>query len=83
MELAQVEKHFDALDLATMKPGGVDHFTAAEVKADPGTVVTKVCSIYQKVKPFLSLAANLFFVPKKWRESLTSYMALMDTICPS
>ena len=83
MKLEQVEAHFDALDLKTMAPGGALHFTAADVKSQPADVLTKVCGIYQKVRPFVALASDLFFVPKKWRDALKSYMALMDQICPA
>lgn len=82
MKSAQVEAHFDALDLKDMKAGGVDHFTAADVKAKPQEVLGKVCSIYRKVRPFLELASDLFFVPKKWRTALDNYLILMDQICP-
>lgn len=83
MKSAQVEEHFNAIDLSSMKAGGADHFTAADVKAKPAEVIGKVCSIYQKVRPFLELASDLFFVPKKWRAALDSYILLMDQICPS
>jgi hypothetical protein len=83
MKLEAAEAHFDALDLKSMAPGGADYFTAADVKVKPADVLTKVCSIYQKVRPFLSLAGELFFVPKKWRDALKTYMALMDQVCPS
>jgi hypothetical protein len=82
MKLIEVEEHFDALDLKTMAPGGALHFTAADVKAKPADVITKVCGVYQKVRPFLSLASELFLIPAKWRAALKSYMALMDQVCP-
>lgn len=82
MKPEQVEQHFDALDLKTMAPGGVNHFTAADVKSTPVEVLGKVCNIYQAIRPFLTLASNLFFVPKKWRTAINSYMALMDQVCP-
>jgi len=83
MKLQQVEEHFEKLDLSDMAPGGTNHFTAADVQAKPIEVIGKVCGIYQKVRPFLSLASELFLIPKKWRDALKSYMALMDQICPS
>lgn len=82
MKTVKVEEHFDALDLSSMKAGGADHFTTADVKAKPLEVLGKVCSIYKKVRPFLELASDLFFVPKKWRDALDNYIALMDQICP-
>jgi hypothetical protein len=80
VELA--EKKMNAIDLKSMEPGGTDYFTAADVKVNPGEVLGKVCGIYQKVRPFLELVSDLFFVPKKWRDSLDKYIALMDQICP-
>lgn len=78
----QVEQHFESLDLNEMKAGGALHFSAADVKAKPAEVLGKVCGIYQKVRPFLELASNLFLIPKKWRDALKTYMGLMDTVCP-
>jgi hypothetical protein len=80
VELA--EEKLNAIDLSSMKAGGALHFTAADVKVKPVEVLTKVCGIYQKVRPFLELASDLFFVPKKWRDALDNYIALMDQICP-
>lgn len=83
MKLAQVEEHFEALDLNEMAPGGALHFSPADVTTKAGDVIGKVCGIYQKVRPFLSLASELFLVPAKWRAALKSYMALMDGLCPN
>jgi hypothetical protein len=83
MKLQQVEEHFDALDLNEMAPGGALHFSAADVKNQPAEVLTKICGIYQKIRPFIVLASELFLVPKKWRDALKSYMANMDQVCPS
>lgn len=82
MKLAQVEEHFDALDLNTMAPGGDLHFTPADVLSKPAVVISKICGIYHKVRPFLSLASELFLIPAKWRAALKSYMSLMDQVCP-
>lgn len=82
MDIQQVEQHFESLDLSVMKPGGALYFTASDVKQTPGIVLQKVCGIYKIVKPFLGVIAGLFFVPAKWRASLSGFIALMDTICP-
>ena len=82
MNMEQAEQHFEALDLSSMAPGGADHFVAADVQAKPLEVLGKVCSIYQKVRPFLVLASSFFLVPKKWKVALQGYLELMDTLCP-
>lgn len=78
----QVNEHFDNLDLSEMAPDGGLGFNAADAKANPGEVIGKICTIYHKIRPFLDLVDNLFFIPKKWREAIKSYMVLMDAVCP-
>lgn len=78
MQLEQVEQHFDALDMKALKAVSI---TPAEVKAAPGVVLQKVCTVYQKVKPFLVIIGGLFFVPRKWRDALTAFLVMLDVIC--
>lgn len=44
----------------------------------PGDAITKVGAIYQKVRPFLEALGMLFFVPKKWRSAILTFIAVMD-----
>lgn len=43
-----------------------------------GGAIAKVKNIYGKVRPFLYAVGNLFFVPKKWRTAILTYIAVMD-----
>lgn len=40
----------------------------------------KVGEIYQKVRPFLEAVGLLFFIPKKWRSAILTFMAVMDSL---
>lgn len=53
--------------------------------AQPGDALGKVGEIYQKVRPFLEAVGLLFFVPKKWRSVILTFVAVMDglTIPPN
>lgn len=46
--------------------------------AQPGDALGKVGEIYQKVRPFLEAVGLLFFVPKKWRSAILTFIAVMD-----
>jgi len=46
--------------------------------AQPGDALGKVGEIYQKVRPFLEAVGMLFFVPKKWRSAILTFIAVMD-----
>lgn len=50
--------------------------------ADPGEIIGKVCGVYKKVRPFLEVINSLFFLPKKWRAAIASFMLVMDGLCP-
>ena len=47
-----------------------------------GNVITKVCTTYQKVKPFLLLVNSLFFIPEKWKKVIRDFMGILDGVCP-
>jgi hypothetical protein len=83
MQFEQLDEHFSALDTSSMASGGADHFTAEDVQAKPLEVLGKVCTIYQKVRPFLTFASSFFLIPKKWKDVIKGYMELMDTLCPA
>lgn len=81
MDIQQTEAHFDAVDLARMQPGGDLHFTAEEVSASPATVITKICGVYQIIRPFIDWASRFFLMPKKIKTILTTFLSVMDTVC--
>jgi hypothetical protein len=77
----QLNEHADTLE----KDGMISEnelIVPEGAKASPAEVMSKVCGIYQKVRPFLELAANLFFLPKKWRTPIQSFMLVLDGLCP-
>lgn len=57
--------------------------TPEGAKATPDEIMTKVCGIYHKVRPFLELVASLWFLPKKWRTPIVSFMMVLDGLCPT
>lgn len=78
----QLNKHADTLDTDGMVS---EHslMTTEGVALAPDEVMGKICGIYKKVRPFLELAANLFFLPKKWRTPILSFMLVLDGLCPT
>lgn len=46
--------------------------------AAPGDALGKIGEIYQKVRPFLEAVGLLFFVPRKWRSTILTFIAVMD-----
>lgn len=52
-------------------------------KAGPGEVIASICKIYQKVKPFLEVYTSLFFLPKKWKTPVITFMVFLDGLCPT
>lgn len=75
--IQQLNEHADKIDNEGI--GGED--LTAEV-TDPGEIIGKVCGVYKKVRPFLEVINSLFFLPKKWRAAIASFMLVMDGLCP-
>jgi hypothetical protein len=81
MTISELNKHADTLDTNGMV--GENSFIAPDgARADPGEIIGKVCGVYQKVRPFLEVITNLFFIPKKWRSAVMSFIVVMDGLCP-
>ena len=57
------------------------HMTAANAHALTGTA-PNLCSIYLIARPILVLASQAFFLPQKWREIITVFIAAIDMLCP-
>ena len=43
---------------------------------------SKLCGIYNVVRPILVALASLPIIPQKWRLAITAFVSVMDTICP-
>ena len=76
-----VDRHVQRLDLSQYRRGGKHHFSAAAVTASPGDVLTKVCAIYRAIRPILALIVKVPLLPKKWRDAVSTFMSLMDSLC--
>lgn len=82
LSFEQVDALIRKADLAQFKPGGRRHFTASEVARAPADVIPKVCAIYRVVRPILAAILQLPLIPKKWKDSIQTFMRLMDLLCP-
>lgn len=78
----QLNAHADTLDIDGLVS---EHslVTPEGAKANPDEIMAKVCGIYRKVRPFMDLVANLWFLPKKWRTPIQSFMMILDGLCPT
>lgn len=80
MTLSEIHKYAESLDVEGMV--SEKSLLPAGAKASPDEIMGKVCGIYQKVRPFLEVITSLFFIPKKWRTAILSFMAVLDGLCP-
>ena len=79
MTFHQLNEHAEKLELEGM----AEAFIIPEgAKAGPEEILQKICGIYQKVRPFLEVVASLFFIPKKWRDAIKTFMSILDGLCP-
>jgi len=77
MTFQQLNQHADTLD-----EQGLFNEQGLAAAADDGDLMSKVCGVYKKVRPFLEVVTSLFFIPKKWKTPILTLMAVMDGICP-
>jgi hypothetical protein len=78
----EIDKHVQQADLNAFAQGGAHHFTAAAAQATPGDVLKKICAIYKVVRPILVAVSKIPLIPKKWRDAITTFVGLMDQLCP-
>jgi hypothetical protein len=78
----QIDALVAAIDLSGYQPGGKSHLTAASVRANPAAALPQICQIYKAVKPILQALANFPLIPPAWRAVITTFIGLMDTLCP-
>lgn len=76
MTLEQINAHADSLDVEGMAADLTEAKSADEI-------LGKVCEIYIKVRPFLERVANLFFLPRKWRRAIETFIGVLDGLCPT
>jgi|CXWL01.1.fsa_nt_gi hypothetical protein len=78
----EIDRHINALDLREFQADGRFHFTTTDVKAAPGDVLQKVCTIYRAIRPILLVLQGLPLIPAAWRAAIKTFTGLMDTLCP-
>jgi len=74
-----VDKLIQKADLSALKTAPR---AAAKAAVDPAAVIAQVCAAYKIIRPILLLLSNLPLIPKKWRDVITGFMKLMDSLCP-
>lgn len=82
MTLEQIEAHIDAANLGQfVKPqAAVEDKAAAAL--DLGSVLKSVCGVYKGIRPVIQAVVDFVFTPAKIKEALTTFMKVMDQICP-
>lgn len=80
--------HFEAVDLEQFEPGGQLHIATSTpvigmkaVTTDPA-IVTKICAIYQTIRPYLQLVSMIPFVPAKVKNVINAAVMQLDKLCP-
>lgn len=77
MNITELNSYADKLETEGMVTESIG------AKAGPGEVIASICKIYQKVKPFLEVYTSLFFLPKKWKTPVITFMVFLDGLCPT
>jgi hypothetical protein len=75
----EIEKHLESFNLADFQPGGKHHVTAAGGTA---AAIPNVCPAYKMVKPILLAVLAFPLIPKKIKDAIKAFMAVLDVICP-
>ena len=76
----ELEKHLEKFDLAAFQPGGSKHPGAAATTA---AAIPNVCDAYKMVKPILQAVLAFPLIPKKIKDAIKAFMAVLDAICPA
>jgi len=75
----EIEKHLDSVNLADFQPGGKHHPAAG---AAPGLAIPNVCPAYKMIRPILLAILAFPLIPKKIKDAIKAFMAVLDVICP-
>lgn len=83
MTFNDVNAHVDGVDISELEQGGKLALAPEDfLTAEPAPALGKVCGVYQKVRPILSMVVVLWFIPAKWRDIVRVFMQNMDLFCP-
>lgn len=77
MTFEQIDAHIKKIDFS--KYEGKSPSTA-EIAANPGDVLKRICGIYRGVRPILSIVLNLP-IPTAWKNAVRIFLGAMDSIC--
>lgn len=58
------------------------HTTGKNAHLLTANTAPDLCSIYLIARPILVLASQAFFIPQKWRQIITAFIAALDALCP-
>jgi len=74
----EIQEHTEGVDLGAFAPGGELHI------ADPRdpAIVTKMCGIFKKIRPYLTLVTWIPFVGQKVKDVITAATYELDKVCP-
>ena len=76
----EIEKHLDSFNLADFQPGGKHHPGAGA--AAQGLAIPNVCPAYKMIRPILLAILAFPLIPKKIKDAIKAFMAVLDMICP-
>jgi len=77
--------NYEELGAAAAKLDHTSVEKASQAMGSPaaaGVIPPQVCNLYKKVKPFLSLIANIPFIPSGIKAAIKAFMMGMNVICP-
>jgi hypothetical protein len=80
VNFTEIESSLDNVNIEAFEPGGANHFTAADVAANPEAFRAKLCKIYHVIRPILALVSHVSL--PKVKKTVRAFMALMDQVCP-
>ena len=85
----EIEKHLDSVNLADFQPGGKHHPAAGAAPvclrttlSAPGLASPNVCPAYKMIRPILLAILAFPLIPKKIKDAIKAFMAVLDVICP-
>jgi hypothetical protein len=73
----EIDSHINKLHIPSLKRDA-----AVSASLDAGSVLQRVCTIWQGVRPIVVSLSSFFFVPRKWREAMNAFTAVLDSLCP-
>lgn len=79
--LEQVEAHLQKANLDQFNQPRAA--AVASTQENIGDILEKVCGVYRGIKPILDILKNFPFIPASIKKALTTFMSVLDSICPA